>query len=78
MPHTRLQGEPLPNHDDTRRIVELCRHLFFPGFYANSQVRRDNLLYHIGIAVDQLRSILSRQITASAYASKPNAAHRLT
>ncbi len=62
--HTRLQGEPLPNHDDTRRIVELCRHLFFPGFYANSQVRRDNLLYHIGIAVDQLRSILSRQITA--------------
>ncbi|MDE5920622.1 MAG: serine acetyltransferase [Paramuribaculum sp.] len=62
--HTRLQGEPLPNHDDTRRIVELCRHLFFPGFFANSQVRRDNLLYHIGMAVDELRGILSRQIAA--------------
>ena len=61
---TRLQGEPLPTHDATRRIVDLCRHLFFPGFFANNQVRRDNLLYHIGMAVDELRAILSRQITA--------------
>lgn len=62
--HYRWQGEPLPSHESAHEIVELCRSLIFPGFFGDSAVNRFNVVYHAGLWMERLYTLLTDQITA--------------
>ncbi len=64
MCHIRWRGEPLPSQQSVREIVDLCRALIFPGFFGNSDVNRQNIVYHSGIWCESLYELLTDQITA--------------
>lgn len=64
MCHMRWRGEPLPSHEDVKRIIGLCRRLIFPGFFGDSEVNRYNIRHHVGLACEELYRLLINQITA--------------
>ena len=70
--HLRRHGEPLPSQQSIARIVELCRGLIFPGFFGDSDVNSNNVVHYIGIRCEQLRDILTEQITAGLCFNTPN------
>lgn len=53
---------PVSAPRDIDRIVSLCRHIVFPQFFGPSAIGCNNLLYHTGIAVEELRQLLESQI----------------
>lgn len=55
----------MPSHDAVRRIVSLCRSMLFPGFFGEASVSRSGVAYHIGVAAEELISLLTSQIVAS-------------
>ncbi len=64
MCHLRWSGEPLPSQQAVSHMVDLCRALIFPGFFGDSSVNRNNIIYHSGIWCEELRDLLVDQITA--------------
>ena len=62
--HEHRDGDPLPSQPALAEIMDLCRSILFPGFYGKSTVNNQNLLFHIGIAMEHLYSILCEQIQA--------------
>ncbi len=44
--------------------MDLCRSILFPGFYGKSNVNNQNLVFHIGVAVEHLYTLLCNQIQA--------------
>lgn len=55
----------VPSHRAVHRIVDLCRSMLFPGFFGESSVSRSGVAYHIGVAAEELMSLLTSQIVAS-------------
>ena len=45
-------------------IVQLIRAILFPGYFGNANVNSNTMLYHIGVNVEKLHSLLSNQIKA--------------
>lgn len=64
MCHMRWRGEPLPSQKSVALITYLCRALIFPGFFGDSDVNRNNIVYHTGVALERLYPLLVEQITA--------------
>lgn len=64
MCHMRWRGEPLPSQNAVAEIIELCRALIFPGFFGNSDVNRNNIVYHTGVSLERLYELLTDQIAA--------------
>ncbi len=65
LPHDgRNGGAPLPSHEEVGKIISLSRRLLFPGFFGASGLNEANLLYHTGIAVEELFNTLRSQIAA--------------
>lgn len=62
--HEHRDGDPLPSQPALAEFVELCRSLIFPGFYGKSNVNSSNLMYHTGVALEELYCILCEQIQA--------------
>lgn len=60
----RWRGEPLPSQKAVAEIIELCRALIFPGFFGNSDVNRNNIVYHTGVSLERLYELLADQIAA--------------
>jgi len=44
--------------------MDLCRSILFPGFYGKSNVNDQNLVFHIGVALECLYGLLCEQILA--------------
>lgn len=55
---------PLPSATDIKRIVSLCRSLVFPGFFGDDRTTGRNLPFHVGLWLEELRSLLTTQIGA--------------
>lgn len=53
---------PMPAPHDIDRIVSLCRHIVFPQFFGPAAVEGSSLLYHTGIAVEELHHLLEALI----------------
>lgn len=53
---------PMPAPHDIGRIVSLCRHIVFPQFFGAAAVEGNSLLYHTGMAVEELRHLILTQI----------------
>ncbi len=61
---SQWRGEPLPSQQAVKEIITLSRALIFPGFFGDSTVSRNNLLYFTGLRVEELYRLLVSQIHA--------------
>lgn len=62
--HEHKDGEPIPSGKVLHEIIELCRAILFPGFYGQPTVNHHTITYHIGVNLERLFDLLSRQIQA--------------
>lgn len=62
--HHQLQNNPMPSADVLGEIVKLIRSVLFPGYFGDSGVNSNTMLFHIGVNVDKLQTLLFRQIKA--------------
>ena len=62
--HEHRDGDPLPSQPALAEMMDLCRSILFPGFYGKSTVNDQNLVFHIGVAIEKLYGILCEQIQA--------------
>jgi serine O-acetyltransferase len=53
---------PLPNVDEVRRIVSLCKNIIFTDYFHKRQSDEQMRSYHIGVSMDELYCLLRRQI----------------
>ena len=66
-------GTPLPSLTALAEIIDLCRSVLFPGYYGKSDVTDQNRLFHVGVALERLHSLLCDQVgatTASAFVER--------
>ncbi len=57
-------SDSIPSGKVLEEVVDLCRSVFFPGFYGRSCVNSDTLRYNMGVAVERLYMLLKQQIAA--------------
>ena len=62
--HEHRDGDPLPSAKELEEIIELSRSILFPGFYGKSSVNIETIKYQIGVNMERLHKLLSRQIMA--------------
>lgn len=62
--HEHRDGDPLPSQTALAEAMDLCRSILFPGYYGKSNVNNQNLIFHIGVALEKLYGILCEQIQA--------------
>ncbi|MGP1550035.1 MAG: serine O-acetyltransferase [Prevotella fusca] len=62
--HEHHDGDPLPSAKELEEIIELSRSILFPGFYGKSSVNIETIKYQIGVNMERLHKLLSRQIMA--------------
>lgn len=62
--HNQIQNNPLPSVDVLAEIVMLTRAVLFPGYFGDAGVNSKTMLYHIGVNIDKLDALLTKQIKA--------------
>lgn len=62
--HQHKDGEPLPSARILHEIIDLSRAILFPGYYGNSTIDSHTITYHIGVNVERLFNLLTKQILA--------------
>lgn len=70
MCHMLLLGSPMPSEKSVERIVHLCRRLIFPGFFGDTALTSHNLPHRVGLALEELHTLLAEQISAGVLFSK--------
>ncbi|HBJ77328.1 MAG TPA: serine acetyltransferase [Porphyromonadaceae bacterium] len=60
--HSYLEGETIPSGKVLGEIVEICRSVLFPGFYGHPTINALTINYQIGVQVERLFDLLSKQI----------------
>lgn len=68
--HQHKDGEPLPSAKKLEEMIDLSRSIIFPGYYGNYTINSQTIAYHIGVNVEQLYHLLSKQILAGLCFSK--------
>ena len=53
---------PLPSVDEVRQIVRLCKDIIFTDYFHKRQSNEAMRAYHIGVSMDELSTLLCRQI----------------
>lgn len=62
--HHQQHNHPMPSQDVLLEIVQLTRSILFPGYFGVADVTSKTMLYHVGVNVDRLLSLLTSQIKA--------------
>ena len=62
--HKTSAHYPMPSIQSLERIVNLLREILFPGYFGNSLIRNDSISYYIGVNVEKLYELLSKEIFA--------------
>ncbi|MBI1336278.1 MAG: serine acetyltransferase [Phycisphaera sp.] len=57
-----LDATYLPSRSHTVRVVEMLRKLFFPGFFDDQRVTSQNVRFHVGELLSQIREALYEQV----------------
>ncbi|NCC25235.1 MAG: serine acetyltransferase [Deltaproteobacteria bacterium] len=52
----------MPSVQDLREIMGLLRAVLFPGYFGRSDIGPETMRYHVGSALDQVRTLLAEQI----------------
>ncbi len=59
--HENKEGELLPSQPVLAEVIDLCRSIIFPGYYGKTDVNSHNLIFHIGVAIERLHTLLTDQ-----------------
>jgi serine O-acetyltransferase len=62
--HEHGTNDTMPSTEVLQEIVQLARSILFPGYFGNAGVNAHTMMYHIGVNVDKLHSLLFQQIKA--------------
>ncbi len=62
--HQHSEGEPIPSSKTLKEIVGLLRAILFPGYYGKSSICSTSIKYHIGVHIERVYELLSKQILA--------------
>jgi serine O-acetyltransferase len=62
--HEHHLGEPLPSVKRLNRIIDLIREILFPGYFGNTSLRFGTTSHYMGVYLDELYDLLSREIMA--------------
>ncbi len=54
----------MPSIDRLKEIVNLCREIIFPGYFAVTPIRPESISHFTGVYLEQLAELLSREIYA--------------
>ena len=71
--HEYKDSDPIPSSKALEEIMELCRAIFFPGYYGKSSINHATLKYNIGVNVERLYTRLSQQVVAGLCFGRVNA-----
>jgi serine O-acetyltransferase len=63
--HQQAGHIPLPSEANIKEIVCLCRAIIFPGYYGHSSINTNTLLYHTGVHLERLYTVLTAEIFAA-------------
>ncbi|MCQ2229843.1 MAG: serine acetyltransferase [Bacteroidales bacterium] len=58
----------LPSVNALKRIVELAKQVFFPGFFDASQSNENSRYYHVGANMDEIFNLLKSQVKSESIA----------
>eukprot|EP00906_Rhabdomonas_costata_P000531 RCo000682 len=62
----------LPNRSKTEHLLSIVRKIMFPGLFTDFQISDENLGFHLGMLLSELKDLLVDQISrALAYQCKP-------
>lgn len=61
-PNIPIHGRRIPSLAYIREIVDIIRSIMFPGYFGNSLINEDSLVYHTGVCTQKLAHLLSSQI----------------
>ncbi|HOK36695.1 MAG TPA: serine acetyltransferase [Paludibacteraceae bacterium] len=62
--HKQGLNFPMPSINTLQEIVQLCRSILFPGYFDEAPLNSETLKFHIGVNVDHLLMLLSKEIKA--------------
>jgi serine O-acetyltransferase len=62
--HQHRIGEPLPSIINLEKVISLVREILFPGYFGNTSLRSNTTQHYMGVYVDELYEILSKEILA--------------
>ena len=62
--HQHRIGEPLPSIVNLEKVISLVREILFPGYFGNTSLRSNTTQHYMGVYVDELYEILSKEILA--------------
>lgn len=62
--HEHRIGEPLPSITNLSNIIDLVREILFPGYFGNTSLRSNATQHYMGVYVDELYEILSKEVLA--------------
>jgi len=62
--HEQTNNDPMPSTVVLQEIVQLARSILFPGYFGDSAVNAHTMMYHIGVNIGRLHSLLAQQIRA--------------
>ena len=70
--HAYRDEEELPSTKVLKEVVGLCRAILFPGYYGPARVCRQTIHFHTGVLVEQLHTLLSKEIYAGLCFADPD------
>jgi serine O-acetyltransferase len=62
--HEHRVGEPLPSIVNLSKVIHLVREILFPGYFGSTSLRSNTTKHYMGVYVDELYEILSKEILA--------------
>ena len=62
--HQQFDNNPMPSVETLSKIVNLIRAVLFPGYFGDAGVNSRTMMYHIGVNIDKINSLLTKQIKA--------------
>ena len=62
--HEYNDSDPIPSGKVLEEVSELCRSIYFPGFYGRSCVNSETMRFNIGVVLERIYLLLKSQIVA--------------
>ncbi|MBN2166268.1 MAG: serine acetyltransferase [Marinilabiliaceae bacterium] len=59
-----MHGQPMPSLNILSETVDLLREILFPGYFGDSEVRRESIRYYLGVNTERAFNLLKGQIQA--------------
>lgn len=60
--HNSRMGVSMPSIEKLQLLVEKLKSVLFPGYFGNSDLSRDTQHFYLGVAIDEIHSLLAEQI----------------